>query len=358
MLDRPAIQPSKALYYPNLEFKSTAWVKSALLYWDTIVRVRSSGSAPRDDPEIQELTAAGLIEEAWVEPLRRQFTPEFGKHVDRLVRGHHGRLPPGLPRMKPALGDTPELIRKVREQVYDDLHDYPVARDALWNGDEDQARSLFWTFFFGKHAKLLGLAPATDEPMFQAIATFFAEEGITADPSRLTQADGSAIAQLCLPAPSIEAIAELPVRRLVEIRQKYAAARGRFRGKVQAQLEAIGELPSSEAIERHLRAFQREIHDDLEASREAVKDSKAKDHWTMLGISAPASLAAGAAIAGGVAVIPAAEMGTLALGLTSYFVHRQAEKKAAEPHYLLSLETTLKDPWTRLTRGLRALVPQ
>jgi hypothetical protein len=359
MPDRKVAQPSKALYYPNLEFKSTAWVKSALLYWDGLVRVRSSGSTPRDDPEIQKLVAAGLIEEAWVEPMRRQLTPEFGKQVDKLVRAHGGRLPPSLPRMKPALGDTPELIRKVRQQVFENLHEYPRARNALWNGDEDQARSLFWTFFFEKHANALGLAPATDEPLFEAIATFFAEEELTPDPSKLRHSDGSAIAQLCLPTPSVEAISELPVDRLLEIRQKYAEQRHRFREKVQAELAALGELPTPQAIEERLKTLRREIEDDLVASREAVKDSKAKERWTMLGITAPASIAAGITMATAASPVlgPVGGIGTLALGMTSWFMRKRAGSTPAN-HYLLSLDTAATDPWRRLGRAFRDLVNQ
>jgi hypothetical protein len=346
-------QPSKALYYPNLEFKSTAWVKSALLYWDGLVRVRSSGTTPRDDREIQELKAAGVIEEAWVEPLRRRLTPEFGKQVDKLVAAHDGRLPPGLPRMKPALGDTPELIRKVREQVYEDLHEYPRARDALWNGDEDQARSLFWTFFFEKHANALGLAPATDEAMFEAIATFFAEEKVTPDPNTLRHSDGSAIAKLCLPTPSLEAIAELPVDRLLAIRQKYAEQRHRFREKVQLQLAAMRELPTPQAIEERLKTLQQELEDDLGAAREAVQDSKAKERWTILGITAQASIAAGLTISDAV-LGPVAGAGTVALGVTTWFMQRRAGSIPAN-HYLLSLDRTATDPWRRLGRAFRDL---
>ena len=297
--------------------------------------------------------AAGVIEEAWVEPLRRRLTPEFGKQVEKLVRAHNGRLPPGLPRMKPGRGDTPELIRKVRQQVYEDLHEYPRARDALWNGDEDQARSLFWTFFFEKHANALGLAPATDEAMFEAIATFFAGEDITADPSQLSHSDGSAIAKLCLPTPSIEAIAELPVDRLLKIRQKYADQRHRFRGTVQAQLAATWDLPTPQAIEERLKTLQREIEDDLGAAREAVKNSKAKESWTTMGITAPASIAAGITI-GDALLGPVAGAGTVALGMTSWFMSRRAGS-IPQHHYLLSLDNAASDPWRRLGRAFREL---
>jgi hypothetical protein len=357
MPETQVIQPSKGLYYPNLDFKSAAWVKSALLYWDAIVRVRSTGTTPRDDPEIQEIAAAGLIEEAWVEPRRRDLTPEFGRRVDELVRGHDGRLPPSVPKTKPALGDTPELIQKVRQQVYDDLHDYPVARDALWNGDEDQARTLFFAFFLEKHANALGLAPATDEPMFTALGTFFAEEEVTPDPGQLSATDGSAIAQLALPVPSVEALADLPVERLLEIREKYADQRRRFREKVQTKLATVRELRTPQEIQEHLNSLQQEIQGDLEASREAVKDSRAKERWTTLGITVPAWIAASeaVAVAAGPVAAPVAGVGTMALGMTRWFMRRRRES-GPQSHYLLSLDTAAKDPWHRIGRAFRELV--
>jgi hypothetical protein len=358
MPDPQVIQPSKGLYYPNLDFKSAAWVKSALLYWDGIVRVRSTGTAPQDDREIQQIVEAGLIEEAWVEPRRRSVTPEFGRRVDTLVRAHSGRLPPSIPKTKPALGDTPELIRKVRQQVYDDLHEYPVARDALWNGDEEQARTLFFSFFLEHHANALGLAPATDEPMFTALGTYFAEEEVTPDPGQLSPTDGSAIAQLALPVPSVEALAELSVERLLGIRQKYADQRHRFREKVQTKLSTVRDLRTPQEIQEHLNSLQQEIQEDLEAAREAVKDSKAKERWTTLGITAPAWMAASEAVAmaaGGPVLAPVAGIGTLALGMTSWFM-RSRKGSSAQSHYLLSLDTAAKDPWHRLGRAFRELV--
>jgi hypothetical protein len=358
MPDRQVMQPSKGLYYPNLDFKSAAWVKSALLYWDGLVRVRSTGTAPQDDPEIQQLVAAGLIEDAWVESRRRSVTPEFGQRVDRLVRAHGGRLPPSTPRTKPALGDTPELIRKVRQEVYEDLHDYPVARDALWNGDEQQARTLFFAFFLENHANALGLAPATDEPMFTALGTYFTEEEVTPDPGQLSPTDGSAIAQLSLPVPSIEALADLPVDRLLEIRQKYADQRLRFREKVQAKLAKVRELRTSQEIQEHLNSLQQDIQGELDASREAVKDSKAKERWTTLGVTAPAWMAAGETVAlaaGGSVLAPVAGVGTIALGVTRWFMRRR-EGSSPQSHYLLSLDTAAKDPWHRMGRAFRELV--
>jgi hypothetical protein len=356
MPEGKTVQPSKALYYPHVEFRSTAWVKSALLYWEGLIRYRPPGSSPKDDPQIQKLIAAGLIEEMEFVRLRRQLTPEIGPPLEKLMRAHGNRLPPCIPRMDPVRGLTLEYEETVRQQLIEDLHGYPLAQKAFAVG-LDQVRPIFFTFLIDKVASARGLASVTDEPIFDAIATYFGEQGITDDAKNLTENEGSTIAELSLPTPSLEALSELPVERLLEIRQKYAAQRHHFRDSVQAQVAQIAKLPTREAIEERLKAFRKEIEDDLQAAREAVKHSKAKERWTLLGISAPASLAAGVSIAtvASPVVGPVGGVGTLALGMTSWFMRKHSGEPPGS-HYLLSLDSAVKDPWQRLSRAFRDLV--
>ena len=356
-LDGESFHPSRALYYPHTEFRSTAWVKCALLYWDGIVRSRPPESSPKDDREIQQLTAAGLIEDAHLVSLRRQMTPEIGPPVERLMRLHGGRVPLG----DPPDGTTARPLGRVRGEGAPRgtgrFQGYPLAQKAF-AADLGQARTLFYTFLKGRQAEALGLAVITDEPIFDAMTTYFRQEGgITDDAKHLSESNGSSIAQPRLPTPSLEALADLPAERLIEIRRRYAAERHRFRRKVQAEVAAIAQLPTAEAIENRLKAFQLEIQDDLQAAREAVKDSRARERWTFLGVSAPASMAAGISIAAAAETTlgPVAGVGTVALGVTSWFMQKRLGSVPGN-NYLLSLETAPGAPWQRLTRAFRDLV--
>jgi hypothetical protein len=354
--DVQTIQPSKAVYYPHVEFGSTAWVKSALLYWEAIVHATLPQSSRQDDTEIRQLAEAGLVEEVEPDPFRRRDLPEIAPRFEEVLRAHGGRLPSCIPGIRGLRGAPPEREASVRADIVDALHEHPLARKAFLEAP-DQARAVFFTVWVDIVARRKQYAPVTDDPIFDAITTRLEHDKITDDPKILSQTDGHAIAQLCLPTPSLEAIAELPIARLLEIRQKYAAQRRHFREKVQAQVTAIGQLSTREAIEENLRAFQDEIHDDLEAAREAVADAKVKERWTLLGISAPASLAAGVSIAATASPVlgPVGGAGTLALGLTSWFM-RKRKGVTLQNHYLLSLDTAVKTPWQGLTRALHDLV--
>jgi hypothetical protein len=353
----PDDPPSKALYYPHVEFPSTAWVKSALLYWDGVVRFHPPQSSPRDDAEIQELLEAKVVENVAPEPLRRRLVTEtVGPQIEELVRAHGGRVPPRIPGLPPVRGAPAELEDRMLKETLEDLHGYPLAQKAL-SGERPQARTLYLIFLVDRVADALGLAPATDDPLFDAIATYFATEKVTEDPTKLTQGSGQGIAELCLPTPSLEAIAALPVKRLLDIREKYAVQRRDFRKKVQAQIATIAELPTREAIEDHLETLRHKIHDDLETSREAVEDAKAKERWSLVGISAPVSVATGISIgaATSAALGPVGGAATLALGVTSWFMRGRKATGAGQGHYLQQLDTAVSTPGEGMKRVLQGL---
>jgi hypothetical protein len=351
------IQPQKAIYYPHVEFASTAWVKSALLYWEALVRWRPPGSAPQDDPEIERLLAEGLIEELVPEPEARQAVPAIGEQLEELIGALGGHLPGCLPGIRGLRGIPPEQEERDRAGISEALEDYPLAKKAFAES-ADQARALFLTFWAEKIAHKRRFAAVTDDPVIDAITVHMEHKRVTQDP-RSVAGDGHAIAELSLPTPSLEAVAQLPVERLLEIRQKYAQQRRHFRETVQKRVAAIADLKTPQAIEEQLKALEAETRDDMEATRQAVKDAKVKERWTLLGITVPATLAAAMSIAAysPLPVLgPVGGIGAMALGVTSFYVQKRKGTPTPANHYLLSVDTALKEtPWERLKRALGAI---
>jgi len=347
------LQPHKAIYYPHVEFASTAWVKSALLYWEGIVRWRPPGSTPRDEPEVEQLLGERLIEELAPEPGALQVAPEIGKRLEELIDELGGQLPACLPGIRGLRGIPPDHEARERAEIAEVLEEYPLAKKAFID-TADQARALFLTFWAEKIAFERKFAAVTDDPVIDAIAIHIENERVTQDPRTLAKGEGHALAELSLPAPSLEAIAQLSVERLLEIRQKYARERRHFRESVQARVAAIADLETPEAIEEQLKALQEEIRDDLEATREAVKDAKVKERWAVLGVTAPASLAAALSIATYSPVLgPAGGVGAVALGVTSWFMQKRKGTPPSANHYLLSVDSALKpSPWERVKQAL------
>jgi hypothetical protein len=330
------VQPVKGLYYPHHDFGSAAWVKSALLYWEGIVRPRHPLVAASWDGEFRELAEAGLIEDVSIEGFAPSWLPLYGERVEDLLRTHHGRLPTCIPRLRVFRGTPPEVEAQIRDELAQGLEarGYRHAAHAM-NTLPDESRGMGVT----------------------VMATEFKSATVTRDSKTVTQVDGHAIAQLCIPTPSLEAISELPVARLIEIRDKYAAQRRHFRETVQARATAIANLPSPEAIRDHLETLREEIREDLEGAREAVKDAKIKDRWSLLAVIAPASLTAGVTITQAASPVlgPLGGAGALALSVTSWFMQRRSGH-AHGSHYLLSLDEAVARSGRSLAGALPKLV--
>ncbi len=354
------VQPSKALYYPHAEFGSAAWVKSALLYWEGVVRfVPAVGAPPRDDPELRELADAGLIENLAPGP-RGPFwsraTRAFAEQLEELLRSHGEDLLRSMPALRGVRGVAPDLMDEGVESLVHELEALgcPIAARAA---RAPAAMGLYATAIASVVARERRVAPMTDDPIFDAITTHIDEATITKDARDMVPAEALAAAQLFIPVPSLEAVAPLPVWRLLEIRRKYATQRRAFREKVQAHASAIAQLPSAEAVRDHMRSFANEIEEDVDAAREAMKEAKVKDRWALLGVSASASLNAGISIAGASAPVlgPLGGTGSLALAVTGWLLQKRNAGQDPGRHYLLSLQTSVGAEGHSLSNALRKL---
>jgi hypothetical protein len=352
-----AVDASRALYYPHAQFGSAAWVKSTLLYWEGIVRTQVSATEPVDDDEIRELVDAGLIEEIPFSAYNERVAEQYSERLEALLREHGGRLPEGLPSLRGVRGVHPEKEPKMRAAIVElcDARGDRLAAEVT-RTKPNETLALYASLLANEIARDRDLAPVTDEPIFDAVSTFFENERISSDARAVPEVDGHALAELALPMPSLEALKALPVKRLLEIREKYAPQRRRYREKVQARVAEIAKLDSVDALREHLKRFQDEIRDDMVGEREAVKDAKVNERWSLLGVSAPASVAAGLTIASASSAVVG--VGAFALTMTSWFAQKRSNLgKEAGSHYLVALESEATRPLgQRVSDAFRKLV--
>jgi hypothetical protein len=332
------VLPSKALCYPHLEFASAAWVKGALLYWDGVCRLVGE-DRPHDEGEIRELAEAGLLDLIQVSPYRSEVKRLFGERFAELLR-QRGAFPEAIPRVEALWGRRVARLTSDLEELAQALEDQGHYRPAeVVRTMPEQAIPFVVTFASYVIAAERGLAPVTDDPLFAAIHMYFGETGVTSDPREAP--DGMADAALLVPRPSLSALASLPVARLLEIRRKLGSQRRAFREKVEAHKNALARLTDFDEARDQTRAFAREIRDDLEAERAAMREAKLKEDWTFFGVTAPTSLSVGVTLAQSSMILgPVAGIGAVALGATNWYLHRRT-KKGPNGNYVLSLQTEL-----------------
>jgi hypothetical protein len=351
------VQPHRALYYPHLEFGSSAWVKGTLLYWEGIDRLVYVAQ-PNDDREIREMVEAGLIgNAAATESPTRTVAEALGGRLEDLL-DQCGQLPDDIPPSRGLRGRRPELVARRLEEIASELDDLGHRRAATAMREHpEQALTFAVTVRAHLTASERNLAVVTDDPIYSAVDVYLGEAKVSSDPAKVPA--GLAAADLLIPTPSIKALDSLTVPRLLDVRAKLAKQRRAFREKVEAHKTAIAQLEDVDAVREHMKAFASEIREDLEAEREAMREAKVKDDWSLLSVTAPASLAVGITIAGsaGTILAPLGGVGAMALGVSNWFVQRRKGKGGAGAgHYMLALEGALGRSGRGLEAGLNQLL--
>jgi len=332
------IQPRRALYYPRAHFTSTKWLKSALLYWESLVRIVPDGSALQDPPEVHELAAIGLIENISPAPFQRAATRLFLGHVASAFR-RPGALPfrderdPSASRRNYKLFSVGEIERDLLKELR--AHGLAAVTED-WVTMPSEMADVYRIGLAAEIAKDLHVALAADPPFLEVASTFLAHQKVMGQGIEETPIDGYACARTMTPFRLLET-SHLPTDKLLRARQKYADERRLFRDLVQTRAVAIAALPSVVAIDSHVRDLAFEFESEANVLRRSRTESRLREATEIVGVGAPASIGAGLTLSGVSAVAAAlGGVGSLAAGVTDWVVRQHQTPHAA--HYLLSLE--------------------
>jgi hypothetical protein len=338
------VQPVRALYYPRVHFTSTQWLKAALLYWESILRIVPDGFALQDPPEVHELAAAGLIENVSPAPYREAAKRLFLHHLEGSLRRYDdaagaGRTPSPAERKNYKLFSTGEIDRGLLKELQ--THRLAAVADDWVTMPSDMA-DLYTLGLANEIGRMLYAAPATDGPTSHVAATLLARQEVTGDGSTEAPVDGYACARSIAPFPALEA-ASVETEKLLRVRQKYADERRAFRALVQARAVAIAELESVEAIESHLRDLTIELENAADVCRSTRRASQLRDAGKIVGVTAPASIGTVVTLSGAPAIVAAlGGVGTLVAGFADWVSSQRQTHHVSR--YLVSLDVLAGGP--------------
>jgi hypothetical protein len=337
----PALRPVQAIYYPHIQFRSIDWVKSVLFYWEGVFRLVYEEVEPDDDAATRELVEAGLVKDLAVRPYRGPALEILGRRLEELASKGDGALPKCVPGLAHIDGLTPELVSRLLERLVHDLERLGCSGAARIVAEQGpQALTLYVTVLASLIAREQNLSPVTDDPLFDAVCTYLDADDVDDHAHEDARAAELVAAELSVPTPSVESVAGLSVKQVVEIRKSLATARRTFRQHVQSRLGDIATLPSVQAVHDHLAQLAGELQNELEEAREALKRTNVQTGWSFLGASAPASLSVGTALAGqSIAVAgPLGGVASAVLGVTGWYIQQKKPAHGPIDHYLLTVE--------------------
>jgi hypothetical protein len=334
------IQPVKALYYPRTHFSSTGWLKTALLYWEGVLRIVPEDVLLQDPPEVHALVDAGLVENVPAERYQAGAKRCFLGHLEgAFERDAEGPFPCSFERDESGRSHYKIfLIGKIERGLLKALQAHGLAMaSAEWATMASEMTDLYLMGLANEVARDLHAAPSSNPPLEDIPSTFLALQRTGSEPTAKVLADGYACARTMGAFRQLES-SDLSVPKLLRARQKYAQGRRAFRELVQERATAMAALRSARAVESHFRNLADELESEADAERNRRSATHWRTAWRVAGVVSPASIGGVVTVSGAPAIAAAiGGVGTVAAAITDWVVESRKVRHASS--YLLSLET-------------------
>ena len=333
----------RCLYYPFIHFRDEGWLKLSALYWDDVSRIVPRAYSPRDSREIRTLEDAGVLRRVDPSAYEQAVSELFGvlleRHERKLVARYdiakRDAWPANLQRIAVSTGRVasrslafihcsklePGLVRRLVE-----LRLALPSRDQRWLGMHPSIVSAYMIALASEIGRRRGLSPSSDNATHLSGVTSCSADDLArslvseVDLGKRRASGGTGnserVAFITLRAVLPERLDAVPAKRIIELRQRHAAARHAFHGyveEVRAQL-ASSEITERAALDEHVRLeYERRLKPELDELGRGLSSlgvgtflgvfgvAVALPVGSMLGASATAALAAAAGSALGVA---------------------------------------------------------
>lgn len=343
------------LYYPDIAFPESSWVKLAVLYWDRLGRIVPPGYQHQDSDTVQRLKGElGFIEDfspsssdtSNVGALFTQMLRRYGKELK-----HHYRVLSNDSDLAYVYGDakmarelTNGFIRAglaVRRQEEEDRRG---TRAQV--GMHPQLAFVYMEALAEQMALARGLRPVTDHAVAHVAMGEYTLERLAQ--ALLLETDDKQphlvgavptadeierqMASIALQSVLPQNIASIPVEKIIQLRKQHPTELTAFQTHIHefvANLDTIQQIDDPRAIKAHLEvAYEREIKPQLDDLKKCMKSLAIETVMGVFNVKvALPSLLAGAASSHLLSSIPPEVIGTVAVAWSIFPVF---QKKRAE----------------------------
>lgn len=284
-----------ALYYPYIHLRNQNWLKYALLFWDKLSRIVPSGMTPTDSDDVIRLRdETGFIEDyapdtwdvsdafhrfsSWLEPLleqdeflmrrlhRRHFDPDYPDELRRLHRREdadfRGELLSSIARDSGSYVHVQKLDRRLKERLYMLGLAVPGENEwADWVKVDNEIGYTYMAYLARAISAKTAMSTVTDVDELHAGSFVFEPDVFQDGGAQFEYKLANLLIASCVPKD----MNRVPLTRLIEVREKYAAERGRFLDLV---TELAGKVPSlnsesalKDALNHYAKALMAQLAD-------------------------------------------------------------------------------------------------
>lgn len=274
------------LYYPNIEFCDSTWLKASLLIYDKIFRIVPRSYSPIDSDEVKIAVDKNLLEDIHLNQSDlEQTAQEYEQFLSSV---------PALP----AAVEGYDTVRLHEDKVDDRIR--PIL-EALSNKiDPDgflsvsrEVANTYMLYLANVVSKKRGITKLTDDPDMFSIMHYFANSGNFEEYCCHLDPDSKEVAASFLVSYILpKSIEYMSINEVVKFRDKTHSAREAFKESLDNFIDKASHIEDTDFLKKHADEFIREIEKRRDRIADQTKEFAKDILYSLISVGLPATLTA------------------------------------------------------------------
>jgi len=270
------------LYYPNIEFYDSTWLKASLLIYDKIYRIVPRTYSPEDSDEVKVAVDKDLLENIHLSQSDLEQTAEEYEQFLSSV--------PVLP----AAIEGHDNVRLHEEKVDDRIR--PVL-EALSNKiDPDgflsvshEVANTYMLYLANIVSRRRGITKLTDDPDMFSIMHYFANNGNFGE--WVCNPDSKEVAaSFIVPYILPKSIEFLSINEIIKFRDKTQSAREAFKESLDNFIDKVSHVEDTDFLKKHSDEFLSEIEKRRDGIADQTKELAKDIMCSLISVGLPATI--------------------------------------------------------------------
>jgi hypothetical protein len=275
---------NSTLYYPNIEFYDTTWLKASLLIYDKIFRIVPRSYSPIDSDEVKIAVDKNLLEDIHLNQSDLEQTAhEYEQFLSSVP-------------VLPAAVEGYDNVRLHEEKVDDRIR--PIL-EALSNKiDPDgflsvshEVANTYMLYLANVVSRRRGITKLTDDPDMFSIMHYFANNGNFDE--WINNPDSKEVAtSFLVPYILPKSVEFLSIDEIVKFRDKTQIAREAFKKSLDNFIDKASHVEDANFLKKHADEFISKLEKGRDSIAEQTKELAQDVMYSLISVGLPTTLTA------------------------------------------------------------------